>query len=79
MKITLVRNATLLLDTSAGRMLVDPMLDPAGARPPIRPDSMTLPRGIAGRHLGDLVWRRLTPRSRRFPCLLRIGGMIPRP
>jgi L-ascorbate metabolism protein UlaG (beta-lactamase superfamily) len=33
--ITLVRNATLLLDTSAGRVLVDPMLDPAGARPPI--------------------------------------------
>jgi L-ascorbate metabolism protein UlaG (beta-lactamase superfamily) len=35
MNITLVRNATLLLDTSAGRMLVDPMLDAAGARPPI--------------------------------------------
>lgn len=35
MKLTLVRNATVLLDTSAGRLLVDPMLDPAGTRPPI--------------------------------------------
>lgn len=35
MNITLIRNATLILDTPAGRLLVDPMLDPAGARPPI--------------------------------------------
>jgi L-ascorbate metabolism protein UlaG (beta-lactamase superfamily) len=35
MNITLVRNATLILETPAGRLLVDPMLDPAGARPPI--------------------------------------------
>jgi L-ascorbate metabolism protein UlaG (beta-lactamase superfamily) len=35
MNITLVRSATLILDTRAGRLLVDPMLDPAGARPPI--------------------------------------------
>ena len=36
MRLTLVRHATLLLDTeSFGRVLVDPMLDPAGARPPI--------------------------------------------
>ena len=35
MKLTLVRNATLVLETSVGRVLVDPMLDPAGARPPI--------------------------------------------
>jgi len=35
MKLTLVRHATLVLETSAGRVLVDPMLDPAGARPPI--------------------------------------------
>jgi L-ascorbate metabolism protein UlaG (beta-lactamase superfamily) len=35
MKVSLVRHATLLLDTSAGRILVDPMLDAAGARPPI--------------------------------------------
>jgi L-ascorbate metabolism protein UlaG (beta-lactamase superfamily) len=35
MKLTLVRHATLALETSGGRVLVDPMLDPAGARPPI--------------------------------------------
>jgi L-ascorbate metabolism protein UlaG (beta-lactamase superfamily) len=35
MRITLVRNATLLLELRDRRILVDPMLDPAGARPPI--------------------------------------------
>ena len=35
MKLTLVRHATLLLETSGVRVLVDPMLDEAGARPPI--------------------------------------------
>ena len=35
MNITLVRSATLILETRAGRLLLDPMLDPAGARPPI--------------------------------------------
>jgi L-ascorbate metabolism protein UlaG (beta-lactamase superfamily) len=35
MRITLVRNATLLLELDGRRILVDPMLDPAGARPPI--------------------------------------------
>ncbi len=35
MKITLVRHATLLLETSLGRVLVDPMLRSAGASPPI--------------------------------------------
>ncbi|HEY7344463.1 MAG TPA: MBL fold metallo-hydrolase [Gaiella sp.] len=35
MRITLVRNATLLLELEGRRILVDPMLDPAGARPPI--------------------------------------------
>ena len=35
MKITLVRSATLLLETSVGRILVDPMLRPAGSSPPI--------------------------------------------
>jgi L-ascorbate metabolism protein UlaG (beta-lactamase superfamily) len=35
MKLTLVRNATVILDLSGRRILVDPMLDPAGARPPI--------------------------------------------
>jgi L-ascorbate metabolism protein UlaG (beta-lactamase superfamily) len=35
MDLTLVRNATLRLDLGGRRLLVDPMLDPAGARPPI--------------------------------------------
>jgi L-ascorbate metabolism protein UlaG (beta-lactamase superfamily) len=33
--LTLVRNATLLLETSEGRVLVDPMLRAAGTTPPI--------------------------------------------
>jgi len=35
MRLTLVRHATLLVDIGGLRLLVDPMLDPAGARPPI--------------------------------------------
>jgi L-ascorbate metabolism protein UlaG (beta-lactamase superfamily) len=35
MNVTLVRHATLLLDTSHGRILVDPMLRAAGTTPPI--------------------------------------------
>jgi len=35
MKLTLVRNATVVVEVSGRRLLVDPMLDPAGARPPI--------------------------------------------
>src|SRR4249920_2768612 len=35
MRLTLVRSATLLLDVGGRRILVDPMLDEAGARPPI--------------------------------------------
>ena len=35
MKVQLVRNATLLLDSSHGRILVDPMLRAAGTSPPI--------------------------------------------
>jgi len=35
MRITLIRNATVLLELRGRRLLVDPMLDPAGARPPI--------------------------------------------
>lgn len=35
MEITLIRNATVILDVRGRRILVDPMLDPAGARPPI--------------------------------------------
>jgi L-ascorbate metabolism protein UlaG (beta-lactamase superfamily) len=34
-RITLVRSATLLLELAGKRVLVDPMLDDAGARPPI--------------------------------------------
>lgn len=35
MRLTLVRNATLLLELDGRRVLVDPMLDEAGARPPV--------------------------------------------
>ena len=35
MNVTLVRHATLLLETSHGRILVDPMLRAAGTTPPI--------------------------------------------
>lgn len=35
MRLTLVRNATLLLELAGRRLLVDPMLDDAGARPPV--------------------------------------------
>ena len=35
MRITLVRNATMLLELAGRRILVDPMLDPGGARPAI--------------------------------------------
>jgi L-ascorbate metabolism protein UlaG (beta-lactamase superfamily) len=35
MDLTLVRNATLLLEMGGRRLLLDPMLDPAGARPPV--------------------------------------------
>ena len=35
MNVQLVRNATLLLDSSHGRILVDPMLRAAGTSPPI--------------------------------------------
>jgi L-ascorbate metabolism protein UlaG (beta-lactamase superfamily) len=34
-KLTLVRHATLVVELGALRLLVDPMLDPAAARPPI--------------------------------------------
>jgi L-ascorbate metabolism protein UlaG (beta-lactamase superfamily) len=34
-RVTLVRNATLILELAGRRLLVDPMLDDAGARPPI--------------------------------------------
>lgn len=36
MRLTLVRHATLVLDYAGRRLMVDPMLDPAGARGPVR-------------------------------------------
>jgi L-ascorbate metabolism protein UlaG (beta-lactamase superfamily) len=33
--VNLVRSATVIIELSGRRILVDPMLDPAGARPPI--------------------------------------------
>jgi len=33
--LTLVRHATLLIELAGRRLLLDPMLDPAGARPPV--------------------------------------------
>ena len=35
MRVTLVRNATLIVEVAGRRLLVDPMLDDTGARPPI--------------------------------------------
>ena len=35
MRITLVRNATLLVELAGRRVLVEPMLDDAGARPQV--------------------------------------------
>ena len=35
MRITLVRSATLIVEIAGKRILVDPMLDDVGARPPI--------------------------------------------
>jgi L-ascorbate metabolism protein UlaG (beta-lactamase superfamily) len=35
MRLRLIRHATLLLELAGRRLLVDPMLDPSGARPPV--------------------------------------------
>jgi L-ascorbate metabolism protein UlaG (beta-lactamase superfamily) len=35
MRLRLIRHATLLVEIAGRRLLVDPMLDPAGARPPV--------------------------------------------
>jgi L-ascorbate metabolism protein UlaG (beta-lactamase superfamily) len=43
MRLTLVRNATLLLELAGRRLLVDPMLDDAGARPPIENTANQVP------------------------------------
>jgi L-ascorbate metabolism protein UlaG (beta-lactamase superfamily) len=44
--LTLVRHATLLLDTSFGRVLVDPMLAPAGTAPPIEDTPNQVPNPL---------------------------------
>lgn len=36
MRLTLLRHATLILETGGRRLMIDPMLDPAGARAPVR-------------------------------------------
>ena len=46
MDLTLVRNATLLLDMGGRRLLIDPMLDPAGARPPIAGTANQVPNPV---------------------------------
>ncbi len=43
MRLTLVRNATVLLELAGRRILVDPMLDDAGARPPIENTANPVP------------------------------------
>lgn len=43
MRLTLVRNATVILELSGKRILVDPMLDDAGARPPIENTAHPVP------------------------------------
>jgi L-ascorbate metabolism protein UlaG (beta-lactamase superfamily) len=45
-KITLVRHATLLLETGVGRILVDPMLRAAGTSPPIENTPMPRPNPL---------------------------------
>ena len=35
MRLRLIRHATLLVELAGRRLLVDPMLDPSGARPPV--------------------------------------------
>ena len=47
MQLTLVRNATLLLELAGKRVLVDPMLDDEGARPPIEGTRNPVPNPTA--------------------------------
>jgi L-ascorbate metabolism protein UlaG (beta-lactamase superfamily) len=42
-RLTLVRNATVIVETAGARILVDPMLDDAGARPPIENTANPVP------------------------------------
>ena len=46
MRLTLVRNATLIVELAGKRLLVDPMLDDAGARPPIDRTSNAAPNPL---------------------------------
>lgn len=46
MKIRLIRNATLRVELAGVKLLVDPMLDPAGARPPIADTEPELPNPL---------------------------------
>jgi L-ascorbate metabolism protein UlaG (beta-lactamase superfamily) len=46
-EVTLVRNATLLLELAGKRVLVDPMLDDEGARPPIEGTRNPVPNPTA--------------------------------
>jgi len=46
-QLTLVRNATLLLELAGKRVLVDPMLDDEGARPPIEGTRNSVPNPTA--------------------------------
>jgi L-ascorbate metabolism protein UlaG (beta-lactamase superfamily) len=48
MRLTLVRHATLLVELGGRRLLVDPMLDEAGARPPIVNTPNPVPNPTAG-------------------------------
>jgi L-ascorbate metabolism protein UlaG (beta-lactamase superfamily) len=48
MQLTLVRNATLLLELDGKRLLVDPMLDDAGARPAIEGTRNPVPNPTVG-------------------------------
>lgn len=47
MQLTLVRNATLMAELAGTRLLVDPMLDDAGARPPIENTENPVPNPTA--------------------------------
>src|SRR3954468_2961662 len=48
MDLTLVRNATLLVEMGGRRLLVDPSLDPAGTRPPIANTAEPRPNPLVG-------------------------------
>ena len=43
MRVTLIRSATVILELSGRRILVDPMLDPARARPPLENTANPVP------------------------------------